>query len=130
MPINYKKSMFENFNLAVIFEVEETKDIIPCQALFELSRLINLSDSHSLRIMGYSTKKQEEDLITDNRIFDTAITSVFAYSYYNSYYFSGQNNPSLKSIIITTDTGEKLLIINDIDSIRSSIENGNLLIYF
>ena len=128
MPINYQKDALENFNLAVIFEIDGGKDIIPCQALFELSRLKNLSDNHSAKIMFFSTNKQENDLLTENKLFERPINSggfedpqmtVFSLGFYTS----DQNNfDDVCSAIVTTDIDEPLLIFNNLNTNQETLE--------
>lgn len=124
--INYIKDMVEKLNISIIFNIEGNTNLIPCTKLYELSRLMQSSDTHTLKIYGFDTKKNENDLLSDE-LFSGSVTSTYD-SYKISLSFTGQDYENLKSVIITTDSDEKLLIINSPN--LTDVENGQIDIYY
>ena len=51
-------------------------DIIVCQSLLELSRLIEPNDTHTLRVLAFMEKHAENDIIS-SPMYDLSATSTY-----------------------------------------------------
>ena len=129
LNVNYKKSMLEKPNFAFTFNINAGNKIIACNKLYELSRLIATTDTHTLKIMGFNKKRKENDLLTSGKLWETAVTSTYDTSKI-TLGFAGQSTTNLKSLVITTNNNDKLLILNDLTSILADVVSGSVKIYY
>ena len=126
--INKYKDMLEIENDNFIFNVgSDNKDIIVCQPLLELSRIIEPTDTHTLKVLAFAEKKGENDIIS-NPMYDLLATSIYDNEKITLSFSAEEYGGNLKSIIITTNDYKKLLIINNPS--ETDVSNGFINIYY
>lgn len=132
--INEFKDMLENYNQTISFRIKSNNDILVHNKIYELSRLNKSTDTHTLKIKGYSKNKSYFDNLTDDLMFNENATSqVFgnAQSGIIVLAFASQGNINdLKSVIITTDSDERLLTFNNAENKIIELEDGQFAIYY
>lgn len=126
--INKYKDMLEIENDNFIFNVgSDNNDIIFCQPLLELSRLIEPNDTHTLRVLAFMEKHAENDIIS-SPMYDLSATSTYDSEKITISFSAEEYEGRLKSIIITTNDYKKLLIINNPS--EADVSNGFINIYY
>ena len=126
--INKYKDMLEIENDNFIFNVgSDNNDIIVCQPLLELSRLIEPNDTHTLRVLAFMEKQAENDIIS-SPMYDLSATSTYDSEKITINFSAEEYEGRLKSIIITTNDYKKLLIINNPS--ETDVSNGFINIYY
>lgn len=126
--INKFKDMLEIENDNFIFNVgSDNNDIIVCQPLLELSRLIEPNDTHTLRVLAFMKKQAENDIIS-SPMYDLSATSTYDSEKITISFSAEEYDGKLKSIIITTNDYKKLLIINNPS--ETDVSNGFINIYY
>ncbi len=141
--LQYYKDMLEKFNMNVTIELEADKDCIVCGDFLGYSRLLNLTDTHTVYFELYSTEQSANDS-TDNRLGSYEVTSwgaiVGKAFILNSTYWAAvptlQKNlivNSTKSIVIKADN-KKMLIFNNISvTIKENLlfgDSGRVEVYY
>lgn len=126
--INKFKDMLEIENDNFIFNVgSDNNDIIVCQPLLELSRLIEPNDTHTLRVLPFMEKHAENDMIS-SPMYNLSATSTYDSEKITINFSAEEYDGRLKSIIITTNDYKKLLIINNPS--ETDVSNGFINIYY
>jgi hypothetical protein len=126
--INKYKDMLEIENDSFIFNIgSDNNDIIVCQPLLELSRLIKPNDTHTLRVLAFMEKHAENDII-NSPMYDLSATSTYDSEKITINFSAEEYEGKLKSIIITTNDYKKLLIINNPS--ETDVSNGFINIYY
>lgn len=123
--VNYLKNMLEKLNFTFVFEING-ENMIVCDGLLKLSRLMQISDSHTLKVFGHSRNKRENDLLDENKVFEAVVTSSEIVNDEINIYFNAQQN-DIESLTITTNNDKKLLILNSLsDAKKADVKLGKI----
>lgn len=113
----YLKDMLEKFNNNVIIEYKGT-DVIVCDSLVSLSRLLNQIDNHNVvKVRFFDRAKSENDDVTTGLLSTIGIASSTLNASDIRYTLdSGVDSTEGLSMILLTANHEKLLIFNNISA--------------
>lgn len=128
---NIFKDQLEDFDNNIIIE-PTSSELIICENLSALSRLLKQSDTdETVFLRYYSQPKAENDNLSDYLVGGPQAPESITSTSSTIVYTLTPSNITYNSIIISTIAGKKLLILNDISAtIKAQIAAGTLTLYY